>query len=190
MASINAMDALPMDKTECRQAYLQGNGKPYDKLVIGALIFNRADEVPKILMLKRAAHEKHYPNIFEIPGGKIEDSDHTVLDTVQREVYEEASMKVKEVLGCVNSFDYCVEKKVSKEDGGKESVWSTSLHLNFICEVAEYGLNVNPEEHSEGKFIAHSEIGDLEMTEQMRAVVEEGFIWTEGYLTGLAKAKV
>ncbi|KAL8913352.1 MAG: hypothetical protein Q9171_001829 [Xanthocarpia ochracea] len=184
------MDALPMNKTECLQAYLQGNGTPYDKLVIGALIFNRADWVPKILMLKRAAHEKNYPNLFEIPGGKVEDSDHTILDTVQREVYEEASLKVKEVLGCVNSFDYCIEKKTSRKDGGEESVWSTSLQLNFICEVAEYGLSVDPEEHSEGKFISHSEIGDLEMTEQMRAVVEEGFIWIEGYLTGLSKAKV
>lgn len=54
----------------------------------------------------------------------------------------------------------------------------TSLQLNYVCEVASYDLEINPEEHSEGQFVSLSEVGDLDMTEQMRAVVKAGLAWS------------
>ncbi|KAL8696599.1 MAG: hypothetical protein Q9224_002712 [Gallowayella concinna] len=188
---INPMDALSMSKAVCRQVYVQAADQAYDKIVIGALIIKYdAQGKSEILMLKRAAHEKIYPNIFEIPGGKVEDSDATILDAVKREVFEEAGMEVKKVIGSVKAFDYALEKKIVNDESGESSVRYTSLQLNFICEVVKQKLTVNPEEHSEGKFFSSSEIKTLELTEQMRAVVEEGFVWADGYFTGLAESKI
>ncbi|KAL8787443.1 MAG: hypothetical protein Q9213_002220 [Squamulea squamosa] len=175
------MDALSMSKAECRQVYLQSNGKPYDKIVIGALIIKHEPEGgPKILLLKRAAHEEYYPTVFEIPGGKVEESDPTILSAVKREVLEETGLEVDEVIEYVGSFEYSMEKKTASEAGGQESILSTSLQFNFICRVSQFDVVVNPEEHSEGRFVSQSEIADLTITDQMRAVVDQGFTWVSG----------
>ncbi|KAL8952828.1 MAG: hypothetical protein Q9222_001263 [Ikaeria aurantiellina] len=175
MTSKDAMGALSLSKAECQKAYLQGNGKPYDKIVIGALIpKHNVGEPCRILLLKRAAHEPLYPNKFEIPGGKVEDSDPTIVDAVKREVREETGMEVINVTGAVSSFDYAAAKEIALEPVGKKAIWTVSLQLNFICNVTEHELTVNPEEHSEGKFVDNSEVGNLDMTEQMRSVAGEG----------------
>ncbi|KAL8860797.1 MAG: hypothetical protein Q9178_002827 [Gyalolechia marmorata] len=181
IGALGDMDALPMSKAQCCQTYLQKNDKPYDKIVIGALIFKQhSADSTTILLLKRAAHEDYYPNVFEIPGGKVEGSDPTILDAIKREVFEEAGLAVVEVVGTVGSFDYPMEKITTNKEGVRESILSTSLQLNFICHVTTYEVAVNPDEHSEGGFFSRSEIADLRMTDQMRAVVEEGFVWARG----------
>ncbi|KAL8933417.1 MAG: hypothetical protein Q9216_006375 [Gyalolechia sp. 2 TL-2023] len=177
---MNAMDALSMSKAECRNVYLQDGGEPYDKIVIGAVIPKRVlGGSPEILIMKRAADEKFLPNVLEIPGGKVEDIDRTVLDAVKREVSEETGMEVKKVIGAIKPFSYAAERKITKADGGELNVWSSTLQLNFVCEVAKHDLVVNPEEHSEGKFINRSELEETDLTEQMRAVVEDAFEWVE-----------
>ena len=187
MTSISPVDALSMSKAECRQTYLQANGKPYDKVVIGALIIKPdAKGSPEILMLKRAAHETIYPNVFEIPGGKVEDSDATILDAVKREVLEETGMEVAEVIGAVGSFDYTLEKKTLNDADSESSIWYTSLQLNFVCQVVKHNLTINNEEHSEGKFVSRSEVSELDVTQQMRAVVEEAFVWINQNFIGPA----
>ncbi|KAL8767667.1 MAG: hypothetical protein Q9209_005926 [Squamulea sp. 1 TL-2023] len=184
------MDALSLTKAECRQIYLRSNGKPYDKIVIGALIVKHGPEGrPKILLLKRAAHEEYYPNVFEIPGGKFEESDPTILSAVKREVLEETGVEVDEVIGYVGSFEYSMEKKITNEAGGQESILSTSLQFNFICHVTKFDVVVNPEEHSEGRFVSRSEVADLNVTDQMRAVVDQGFAWITGDRDEAAEAK-
>ncbi|KAL8829556.1 MAG: hypothetical protein Q9170_006109 [Blastenia crenularia] len=175
---MDMMDALSMTKTECLKNFLQQNGDPYDKIVTGAIITKRTLEGnPEILLLKRAAHEKDYPNVFEIPGGKVEDSDENIEHAVKREVLEETGMSVKQIIGAVKSFDYSTEKETNKKDGEKMFVRSTSLQFNFVCEVINHGIVVNLEEHSEGKFVDRLELGMQEVTKQMHAVVEEGFMW-------------
>ncbi|KAL8900788.1 MAG: hypothetical protein Q9207_005524 [Kuettlingeria erythrocarpa] len=190
MTAINAMDALPMSKAECHQRYLQYIGEPYSKIVIGALILMRESDGSSKILLKRAAHEEFYPNIFEIPGGKVEDIDPSIWDAVRRQVYKDTGMDVVDVIDCVRSFEYSMKKTITKKNGVEESVWFTTLQHNFICETANHELTIDPAERSEGRFIARSEVGDLEMTEQMRAVVEEGFDWIEGSFLRLASFTV
>lgn len=174
------MHALSKSKADCLQLYLQKDGKPYSKIVIGAIILKaQHDGSSNILLLKRAAHEEFYPNYFEIPGGKAEDSDPTILDTVKREVYEEASLEVTSVIGSLKPFEYTMEKKI-QDEGGERSVSFTSLQLNYVCEVSSYDFAVNPEEHSEGRFVSLSETGDLNITEKMRALVEAALVWSDG----------
>ncbi|KAL8794091.1 MAG: hypothetical protein Q9195_003276 [Heterodermia aff. obscurata] len=183
MNTISSMNTLLMSKTECLRTYLQANGKPYDKLVVGAIIFKSDDDGnPGILLLKRAAHENIYPNIFEIPGGKVEDSDATIQAAVEREVFEETGMEVAEFLNGVKSFDYALEKKVLDDAGSETLVRYTSLQLNYVCRVSKHNLTINSEEHSEGKFVSRLELSELKVTEQMRTVVEEGLVWADYYL--------
>lgn len=178
MSITDAMKVLPMNKSKCRQTYLQDNGNRYDKIVIGAIILKwNPGMSPEILLLKRAVHEKIYPNIWEIPGGKVEESDPNIFDAIKREVLEETSLKIDKVIGTIGSFDYAVERKIATKDRGMMSIWSQSLQLNYICEVAGHDFVVDPEEHSEGRFVAQSGLKALEMTEQMRKVVEEAFAW-------------
>lgn len=49
-----------------------------------------------------------------------------------------------------------------------------------MSEIAEVTFRVNPEEHSEGIWAAKDEVGGLEMTEEMRLLVEDVFRWKEG----------
>ncbi|KAI4263550.1 MAG: hypothetical protein L6R42_001305 [Xanthoria sp. 1 TBL-2021] len=189
MTSANPMEALSKRKADCLRTYLQKNGTPYDELVIGAIILKfNPDGTSNILMLKRAAHEEFYPNKFEIPGGKVEDSDSTVQAAVKREVHEETNMEVTDIIGSVQSFDYTMEKKVV-EDGKERFVSYTSLQLNYICEVANYDFTVNPEEHSEGRFVSLSKLEELDVSEQMRGVVEAGFGWADAHFTRLISDK-
>lgn len=53
------------------------------------------------------------------------------------------------VIGAIKSFDYTVERKVTKADGEEINVWSSKLQLRFLCEVAKHDIVVNPEEQSE-----------------------------------------
>ncbi|KAL9040308.1 MAG: hypothetical protein Q9214_004541 [Letrouitia sp. 1 TL-2023] len=175
---VRMMSALSMSKVECRQAFLQDNGETYDKIIVGAVVPRRGPEDDwQILLLKRAAHEHFYPNVFEIPGGKVEDSDATILDAVKREVREETGTEVEQVIGTIESFNYSVDRKAPAADETETTVKSMSLQLNFVCAVTHHNVKVNPEEHSEARFVIRSQIKELEMTESMRAVVEDGFVW-------------
>lgn len=178
------MHALPMNIVQTRNTYTQENGKPYDKIVVGAIIFGHSPgEEGEILLLKRSAHEKFYPNVFEVPGGHVEDSDETIIDAVKREVSEETGMEVLRIIAAVTPFAYTSEKKIVAAVGEESLVSKTTLQLSYICEVAKLGFAVNPEEHSQGKFVKRADIAGLDVTEKMRTVVEEGFIWIEQNLT-------
>ena len=62
-----------------------------------------------------------------------------------------------------------------------------SLQMNFVCEVAGGEFDVNPDEHSEGVWAGREEVGGLEMTGEMRVVVENAFRWKEGLGLGIRK---
>lgn len=175
---MKTMNALSMSKSQCRKIYRNEHNQPYDKIVIGAIIFDkRSSEPHKILLLKRAAHEKYYPNIFEIPGGNVEDTDATIRDAVIREVLEETGLQVEEITAAARPFTYSMEKKVVDEETGEVSgVSRTSLQLKFVCEVTGFDFRVDADEHSEGRFLAREEVEELNVTDQMRAVLEGAFV--------------
>lgn len=175
---METMSALSMSKSQCRATYRKHDNQPYDKIVIGAIIFNKRSSEPRtVLLLKRAAHEKYCPNIFHIPGGNVEATDTTIRDAVIREVLEENGLQVVEIAAAVKPFAYSMEKIVMDEETGEEEMARrTTLQLNFVCEVKGFDFKVNAEEHSEGRFVARGEVAKRNVTEQMRAVVEEGFL--------------
>ena len=168
---------LRLTKPQCRIDHPSPAGHPYDNIIVGAVIFHPASSPPaKILLLKRVATEKFYPNVFEIPGGHVEDTDADIFRALVREVREETSLSVDSARANIEPLTYSTTKTVKV--GEKEVVvQKSSLQLNFVCEIAEDTFCVNPEEHSEGIWAAEDEVGSLEMTEGMRLVVEDAFRW-------------
>lgn len=108
-------------------------GHPYDKIVVGAVIFHPTSSPPaKILLLKRAANEKFYPNVFEIPEGHVEDTDANILQALMREVREETALSFDSVKASTEPFAYSTEKTVKRGEE-KGVVQKSSLQLNFVC---------------------------------------------------------
>jgi 8-oxo-dGTP pyrophosphatase MutT (NUDIX family) len=83
--------AVPLDK------FLESNPK-YNGLAVGAFIFLSAQRhglpEPRLLLIQRAASEKGFPNLWEVPGGASEPHDPTVLHSVAREVFEETGLRL------------------------------------------------------------------------------------------------
>jgi len=86
--------------------------------VTAAAIIRRDDG--RILLLKRADHEKVYPGMYAGPGGKIEGND-TIVETVMREVKEECSLEVEPDMLILK------EKAILRKDG------QTSKALSVLC---------------------------------------------------------
>jgi ADP-ribose pyrophosphatase YjhB (NUDIX family) len=70
---------------------------PIDKVTVGADII-RMHTIPRILLLKRNADELYYPDVFEMPGGKVYANDASVREAITSEVYEETKLRVARIL--------------------------------------------------------------------------------------------
>lgn len=178
MASGTEFQALLLlTKSQYRINHPSPGGHPYDNIIVGAVIFHpTSSPLAKILLLRRTATEKYYPNVFEIPGGHVEDTDADIFRALVREVKEETSLSVDSAKASIEPLTYSTTKTIKM---GEEEivVQKSSLQLNFVCEVAEDTFRVNPEEHSEGIWTGEDEIWNLEMTDEMRLVVEDAFRW-------------
>ncbi|KAI4105090.1 MAG: hypothetical protein L6R37_002894 [Teloschistes peruensis] len=94
ITTMYAMQALLLNNAVCRKIFLQDNGKPYDQILVGAIIARKGTGVgkPEILLVKRAADEGNSHSTWEIPRGKVEDSDATLFDAVKREIREKTGI--------------------------------------------------------------------------------------------------
>ena len=94
-------------------------------------------------------------------------------------------MSFENVSGTTEAFDYVVEKTLNR--GGEETMErNTSLQLNFVCDVSEEVFKVDPNEHSEGVWATKADAQGLDMTSQMRLVVENAFRWKEGVVSAVS----
>ena len=63
-------------------------GLPKRRAAVSVLFATR-DEVPAILLIRRAAHRGNHRTEWAFPGGVVEPEDATLLDTALRETHEE-----------------------------------------------------------------------------------------------------
>ncbi|KAL2060721.1 hypothetical protein VTL71DRAFT_9362 [Oculimacula yallundae] len=171
----------PLDLSQeefCAHLYTTQNRK-FDKLVVGAAIIKyvaRHDSEcmePQILLLKRSATEIYYPNVFEVPGGNVDPDDPNIKAAVCREVREETGLEVTKVLVRLPDMIYFTEKKIEGNDGTTSLAKKACIQLNFGVEVdLSQDFQVNPDEHSTGVWADRKMLGELEMTAEMKDLVE------------------
>jgi 8-oxo-dGTP pyrophosphatase MutT (NUDIX family) len=127
-------------------------------------IFNSTGSNCTILLLRRSASEAAFPNLWEPPGGGVDLTDATVLDGVVREVFEETGLIVRKI-------DSILSERELPERFGRN--WHK---VDFLVEVESGEVKIDPEEHSEWKWVGLDEISGLQMTSvEVAASVKEAF---------------
>lgn len=74
----------------------------YKTIVVDAFI---VDGEKRILMQKRSANRKLFPNMWDPIGGHLE-SNETIFQCLKREMKEESQMELTEVLSLVHEFEW------------------------------------------------------------------------------------
>lgn len=161
---------LSRSKSSFLAAHLLPSGKPYASLVVSGAIFQPTTQ--KILLLKRSPAEKLFSHHWEIPGGRVDDTDKTIWDALKREVNEETGLIIKDsnITYAESGFEWARSENV-KDDP------EMALELNFIVESDELPeeVKLDPEEHLESLWADETDIMGLKMTPEMRGVVEHAF---------------
>lgn len=179
--SVN-LQVLNSSADEFRKLQLSASGRPYDKVVVGAatLQYTSSSTAPKtlsILLLKRAPHEPYFPNVFELPSGKVDPNDPTIKSALTREVKEETSLDVTEIIAELNPMIYTTEKTVADDTGRDVLISKSAIQLNYIVSVSGGELKLSVDEHSESYWATEQDLGRLDITSAMRAVIQEAFEW-------------
>ena len=107
----------------------------YSCLAVGAFIFSISNALslsnpPRLLQIQRAAGERAFPNLWEVPGGSSELTDPTILHSVAREVFEETGLHLTRFIRQIDSVEFVTGPK------SRPKRW---LKPNFEIEVAEMG---------------------------------------------------
>jgi len=101
----------------------------------------------KYLMTLRSSVNDYKPNEWDIPGGTIEIGE-TPEEALTREITEETNLKVK----IIKPIFVCSEF----QDGKRHQFW-----IVYECEYVSGEVKLNPEEHSEYRWINADEIKSL-----------------------------
>ncbi|KAH6611933.1 NUDIX hydrolase domain-like protein [Boeremia exigua] len=148
-----SVSMLPFDSTSLQQYAIPESeylSQHHDVHVIctGAVVFNNEG---KLLLVQRAKDEKAYPDAWEIPGGKMDDTDETILHAAARELKEETGLVATRVVRKVTQFTFA--------DGGKKRAGKTWLKLVFQFEVDNADAVVlDPIEHQRFLWACEEEI--------------------------------
>lgn len=128
-------------------------------MVVGAVIVK--DD--KVLILQRSADETTYPNLWELPSGKKEESE-SVEQTLVREVKEEAGIEISAVEQ-IAAFNYQIEKEFEVHN---------CTQINFLA-TAEKSDVVLSLEHQHWRWISEEEINDYGISESTKEVIRKCF---------------
>ncbi|KAH8729102.1 NUDIX hydrolase domain-like protein [Phaeosphaeriaceae sp. PMI808] len=118
----------------------------YNVLCTGIVVFN---EDGKLLLVQRAADERAFPNAWEVPGGKVDDTDETLLHAAVRELKEETGLTATRVRRKVAEFTFA---------DGKRAEPITWLKLIFEMEVKDTKVSLDPIEHQNFLFVSEEEV--------------------------------
>ena len=176
------MQVVNSSADDFRKLQPAASGHPYDKVVVGAATLRytldlTSSKMPSILLLKRAPHEPYFPNVFELPSGKVDPNDPTIKYALAREVHEETGLDITEILAELKPMTYVTEKNVI-DDTGREFLSSKSaIQLNYVVSVSGGEVKLSADEHSESCWVTEDDLGVLDITDEMRAVIQEAFEW-------------
>lgn len=137
-----------LEKYAIREEEYYKQNPQYQVVCTGAVIFN--DE-GKMLLVQRAKEEKAFPNFWEIPGGKVDDTDESLLHAVAREIKEETGLDVSRVVRKVGEFGWGETSKKT----GREHVWRK---LIFEVEVSNSDVVLDPIEHQDFLYATEEDV--------------------------------
>ena len=120
-----------------------------------------------------------------MPGGKVDDTDPSILAAIEREVKEETELDVMRVLGQLPDFSYLTSKVTCGTDGKEMTISKSCLQLSFAVTLGTEDFRVNAKEHSIGVWADREMVKDLDMTQEMRALVESALDKADGVWAGI-----
>jgi 8-oxo-dGTP pyrophosphatase MutT (NUDIX family) len=168
----------------------------YHALCTGIAVFNQEG---KLLLVQRSASEKAFPNAWvslefteqlysapadslkEIPGGKVDDTDETVLHGAVRELKEETGLEATRIVRKVGEFWFGDTKKAD----GQVSKWVKHIFEMEVKDLAT--VTVDPVEHQTYLFASEEEVkkervGDVELkyiTAENKAIKLDAFAYRQ-----------
>ena len=123
-------------------------------LTVRGIIKNDSDE---ILIVKRHPKSRTDPEMWELPGGKVEKGEH-VADALVREIKEETNLDV-------NVGDFC--EAVQNDYSHKRTV-----QLMMYLDDVEGSVEIS-EEHTEYMWASIEKIESLELSSSFKKVLEK-----------------
>lgn len=111
--------------------------------------------------LARRCQGDFLPGLVELPGGTLEEGE-KIFDGLHREILEETGLKITKVVSYIGSFDYLSTSNFK------------ARQFNFLVEVEEGEVIIDPEEHDEYYFLTKEEIleGNYRISDNTREVLE------------------
>lgn len=119
-----------------------------DDVIIGQKCFLYDKETKKVLLLKRSNYKKGWAeNTWDLPGGRFDEHESDLQDSLKREAKEEIKAKLKSLQIITSYMQDRVEGK------GK------FIFFLYICEDFEFdqGKPILSHEHTEYKWVAIEE---------------------------------
>ena len=136
------------------------NKKTIQRVVAGGLLI----ENNKILLLKRSAKEKVFPNLWELPSGKKEIKE-TTQQTLRREFKEETGLDVV-CLNPISVFDYTIKKP--------DEIRETT-QINFLVKFSpgkKHTIKIS-QEHSRYKWVGLTDLDKLYISNKTRQIIKK-----------------
>ncbi|MFH1590059.1 MAG: NUDIX pyrophosphatase [archaeon] len=125
---------------------------------VGTIIFRKKDDTWEFLVMKRISK---IGGFWQVPGGGVEKTDKTLLDTAYREVFEEAGIKKEQVLSIIEDVNHFFFDKF--DDSGnlikkiEEYVFAFEVDKDAVVNIDD---NVELE-HEDYKWVSYKEALEL-----------------------------
>lgn len=126
------------------------------KHVVGGALFNDG----RLLVVKRTEDRPVWPGLWEISGGKLEPNENDE-QAIKREFQEETNLKIK-VVKKYFSFEY-------------DYAGNKAIENDYIVESDNLEIKIDPNEHTEYRWVTRPEVKALKMSPGMRRSVEKVF---------------
>ncbi len=129
------------------------------KSVVGIL-----EKDNKILMLKRHFYDRTLPNVYCLPGGKVEEKE-SLESALKREVYEETGLNV-----CSQTYLEALDVEI-KEKHFEINMFSIETHNQEV---------LISDEHSEYKWFSRAEVETENVAENTKKFLLEKYFQPSG----------
>ena len=129
------------------------------RIIAHALIYNKDG---KCLFIRRSKQNDVLPEIWDIPGGTIE-QDESVMNGLSREVAEEVNLKIENIKPL-----YFLEN----DDKVKNVHF---IKIIFKADLVDSDIRLNPEEHDNFVWADRSSVQELRLVDYLKNMHRESY---------------